>query len=149
MLNVSQAALQGDPLAIEAFEYEVLIPEFTRKRLQSQVGETVTLHTVHYLEGNPTQGRLTPRLAGIERLRATLVDGHSTANDQWPPGPLADRVRQGGVQPDQAEHERQHPEPERSPSRVVFLRHQVLDARCGGLICLLGEHAAEAARVAS
>lgn len=52
-------------LAIEAFEYEVLIPEFTRKRLQSQIGETVSLYTVHYLEGNPTQGRLTPRLVGF------------------------------------------------------------------------------------
>jgi Holliday junction DNA helicase RuvA len=52
-------------LAIEAFEYEVLIPEFTRKRLQSRVGETISLYTVHYLEGNPTQGRLTPRLVGF------------------------------------------------------------------------------------
>ena len=52
-------------LAIEAFEYEVLIPEFTRKRLQGHVGETVSLYTVHYLEGNPTQGRLTPRLVGF------------------------------------------------------------------------------------
>jgi Holliday junction DNA helicase RuvA len=52
-------------LAIEAFEYEVLIPEFTRKRLQAHVGETISLYTVHYLEGNPTQGRLTPRLVGF------------------------------------------------------------------------------------
>ena len=52
-------------LAIEAFEYEVLIPEFTRKRLQGHIGETVSLYTVHYLEGNPAQGRLTPRLVGF------------------------------------------------------------------------------------
>jgi holliday junction DNA helicase RuvA len=52
-------------LGIEAFEYEVLIPEFTRKRLQAHVNETVSLYTVHYLEGNPTQGRLTPRLVGF------------------------------------------------------------------------------------
>ncbi len=52
-------------LAIDAFEYEVLIPEFTRKRLQEHVGEAVSLYTVHYLDGNPTQGRLTPRLVGF------------------------------------------------------------------------------------
>ena len=52
-------------LAIDAFEYEVLIPEFTRKRLQEHVGEVVSLYTVHYLDGNPTQGRLTPRLVGF------------------------------------------------------------------------------------
>ncbi|MCY2989846.1 MAG: helix-hairpin-helix domain-containing protein [Planctomycetota bacterium] len=52
-------------LAIDAFEYQVLIPEFTRKRLQEHVGEAVSLYTVHYLDGNPTQGRLTPRLVGF------------------------------------------------------------------------------------
>ena len=52
-------------LGIDAFEYQVLIPEFTRRRLQSQLGETVSLHTLHYLEGNPAQGRLHPRLVGF------------------------------------------------------------------------------------
>ena len=52
-------------LAIGAFEYEVRIPEFTRRQLQSRVGEDVSLHTIEYLEGNPMQGRMTPRLVGF------------------------------------------------------------------------------------
>jgi len=52
-------------VAYEAFEYQVLIPEFTRRQLQSRVGETVSLHTLHYIEGNPQHGRLTPRLVGF------------------------------------------------------------------------------------
>jgi len=52
-------------LAVEAFEYEVMIPETTRRRLQAMLGETVSLHTLHYLEGNPAQGRVVPRLVGF------------------------------------------------------------------------------------
>jgi Holliday junction DNA helicase RuvA len=52
-------------LGIDAFQYEVLIPEFTRRQLQHQVGETISLFTIDYLEGNPMQGRLTPRLVGF------------------------------------------------------------------------------------
>jgi Holliday junction DNA helicase RuvA len=61
------AALGDDQatLGIDAFEYQVLIPEFTRRQLQHRVGESVQLHTVHYLEGNPAQGRVSPRLVGF------------------------------------------------------------------------------------
>src|SRR5262245_26884155 len=52
-------------LAVGAFEYEVLIPEFTRRQVQGQIGHELSLHTVEYLEGNPMQGRLTPRLVGF------------------------------------------------------------------------------------
>ena len=52
-------------LAIDAFEHEVFIPEFTRRQLQALVGQKVSLHTIEYLEGNPMQGRLTPRLVGF------------------------------------------------------------------------------------
>src|SRR5436190_22951534 len=52
-------------LAVEAFEYEILIPEFARRNLQNQIGHEVSLHTVEYLEGNPMQGRLIPRLVGF------------------------------------------------------------------------------------
>lgn len=52
-------------LGIEAFEYEVLIAEFARRRLQNRVGETISLHTIEYLEGNPAQGRLVPRMVGF------------------------------------------------------------------------------------
>ncbi len=52
-------------LAIEAFEYQVLIPEFARRQLQAQIGDSISLHTLHYLDGNPAHGRLTPRLVGF------------------------------------------------------------------------------------
>ena len=61
------AALQDDVLTlrIDAFEHEVLIPEFTRRQLQSELGQQISLHTIEYLEGNPMQGRMTPRLIGF------------------------------------------------------------------------------------
>jgi Holliday junction DNA helicase RuvA len=52
-------------LGVDAFEYEVLIPEFSRRQLQTQLGQEIRLHTIEYLEGNPMQGRLTPRLVGF------------------------------------------------------------------------------------
>lgn len=53
-------------LAIAPFEYEVYIPEYTRRHLQSQIGKDVTLHTLHYIDGNAAQGgRLVPRLVGF------------------------------------------------------------------------------------
>ena len=62
LLSVGDEAVT---LAIEAFEYEVRIPEFCRRQLQHRLGEEVSLHTIDYLEGNPVQGRLTPRLIGF------------------------------------------------------------------------------------
>ena len=60
-------ALAADTLtlAVGAFEYEILIPEFARRNLQDKLGREVHLHTVEYLEGNAMQGRLTPRLVGF------------------------------------------------------------------------------------
>jgi holliday junction DNA helicase RuvA len=52
-------------LQIDAFEYQVLIPEFARRQLQPHVGEPVSLHTIYYLDGNPAHGRLTPRMVGF------------------------------------------------------------------------------------
>lgn len=53
-------------LAIPPMEYEVLIAEFTRRHLQSQLKKDVVLHTIHYMDGNVTSGgRLTPRLVGF------------------------------------------------------------------------------------
>ena len=54
-------------VTVEPFEYEVLIPDFNRRQLQSQLGKSVSLHTIHYLEGNPAHGRMTPRLIGFLR----------------------------------------------------------------------------------
>jgi Holliday junction DNA helicase RuvA len=52
-------------LAVGAFEYEVLIPEFTRRQLQAAIGRETSLHTIEYLEGNQMASRLTPRLVGF------------------------------------------------------------------------------------
>jgi Holliday junction DNA helicase RuvA len=52
-------------LGVGAFEYEVLIPEFTRRQLQEQIGRETSLHTIEYLEGNQMASRLTPRLVGF------------------------------------------------------------------------------------
>ncbi|MCD4760465.1 Holliday junction DNA helicase RuvA [bacterium] len=61
------AALRDNTLTlgIDAFEHEVRIPEFTRRQLQGELNQTVSLHTIEYLEGNPMQGRMTPRLIGF------------------------------------------------------------------------------------
>jgi holliday junction DNA helicase RuvA len=60
-------AVGGDTLtlAVDAFEYEILIPEFARRALQDKIGKSVSLHTIEYLEGNAMQGRLIPRLVGF------------------------------------------------------------------------------------
>ena len=61
------AALKDDKLTLTvgAFEREVLIPEFTRRQLQRELNREISLHTIEYLEGNPMQGRMTPRLVGF------------------------------------------------------------------------------------
>ncbi len=77
-------ALSGDvlTLGVGAYEHEVLIPEFTRRQLQNEIGKETSLHTIEYLEGDPSRGRLTPRMigftSGIEREFFVLfcqVDG--------------------------------------------------------------------------
>src|SRR3984957_19694800 len=52
-------------LEVGPLEYEVFVPDFVRRQLQTKVGETVSLRTIEYIEGNPQQGRLTPRLVGF------------------------------------------------------------------------------------
>jgi Holliday junction DNA helicase RuvA len=59
-------------LGIAAFEYQVFIPDFVRRQLQSKIGQEVSLRTIEYLEGNPQQGRLTPRFIGF--LTATELE---------------------------------------------------------------------------
>jgi len=39
-------------LEVDAVEYEVLIPDFNRRQLQSKLGQKISLHTLHYFEGN-------------------------------------------------------------------------------------------------
>jgi Holliday junction DNA helicase RuvA len=52
-------------LQVGALEYQVLVAENVRRRVQGQVGQEITLHTCHYLDGNPMQGRVVPRLLGF------------------------------------------------------------------------------------
>jgi holliday junction DNA helicase RuvA len=52
-------------LQVGGLEYQVLVAENVRRRVQPHVGEEVTLHTCHYLDGNPMQGRVVPRLLGF------------------------------------------------------------------------------------
>ena len=52
-------------LAIEPIELEVLIPEETRRRLQTKIDEVVVLQTLCYIESNQMAARLMPRLVGF------------------------------------------------------------------------------------
>ncbi|MGQ9505454.1 MAG: Holliday junction branch migration protein RuvA [Thermogutta sp.] len=47
------------------FWWEVFVPEYTRRQLQSRVHQEVVLHTVLYLEGAVNTGRQIPRLIGF------------------------------------------------------------------------------------
>jgi len=52
-------------LQVGPLEYQVLVPEFVRRQIQGQVGQELTLHTSEYMDGNPMQGRVVPRLIGF------------------------------------------------------------------------------------
>ncbi|MCA9051250.1 MAG: Holliday junction DNA helicase RuvA [Planctomycetaceae bacterium] len=52
-------------LQIGGFEYEVLVPDLVRRQLQGKLHEDISLRTMEYLDGNPQQGRLVPRIIGF------------------------------------------------------------------------------------
>jgi Holliday junction DNA helicase RuvA len=52
-------------VAVEAFEYQVFVPDSVRRQLQAHVGGPTSLHTIYYLDGDPSRGRVTPRLVGF------------------------------------------------------------------------------------
>lgn len=52
-------------VGIEAFEYQVFIAESSRRPLQAQLGQPTSLHTIYYHDGDPSRGRVTPRLVGF------------------------------------------------------------------------------------
>jgi Holliday junction DNA helicase RuvA len=53
-------------IEVKPFEYEVLVADYTRRQLQSKVGQETRFHTLDYIEGNAQGGgRLTPRLIGF------------------------------------------------------------------------------------
>ncbi|MEM1224760.1 MAG: Holliday junction branch migration protein RuvA [Planctomycetota bacterium] len=55
-------------IVAEPFEYEVYVGDLTRRQLQARTGQAIRLHTLQYIEGNTTGGRLTPRLVGFQTL---------------------------------------------------------------------------------
>src|SRR5436190_21970238 len=52
-------------LQVGPLEYQIFVPEFVRRNVQSRLGQEVSLHTTEYLEGNPMQGKMVPRLIGF------------------------------------------------------------------------------------
>ena len=52
-------------LAVGPLVHEVLVTELVRRGLQQHIGKPIVLHTLEYLEGNPTRGNLVPRLVGF------------------------------------------------------------------------------------
>lgn len=63
--KLAQLSDEAATVAAGPFEYEVLVPEFVRRQLQTSIGEEISLRTIEYLDGNPQQGRLTPRMVGF------------------------------------------------------------------------------------
>ncbi len=61
-LEVGFAVIEVGPVS-----YEVLMPAAALGELQPLIGQELALHTLEYLEGNPTVGNLIPRLVGFVR----------------------------------------------------------------------------------
>lgn len=63
LVRVSDAActIESAP-----FEYEVFIADYTRRQIQGNIGESIRLHTLEYIEGGLQGGRMTPRLIGFQ-----------------------------------------------------------------------------------
>ncbi len=74
LIHVGEESLT---LEIGPYEREILIPDFNRRRLQGQLNNEITLHTIEYLEGNNVGSRMTPRmivfLSEVEREFFDLI----------------------------------------------------------------------------
>lgn len=60
-----EATANAIELAVGPVVHEVLVTELVRRSLQQKLGQAVTLHTLEYMEGNPTRGNMVPRLVGF------------------------------------------------------------------------------------
>ena len=49
----------------DGISYEVLVPGYAVPELAASRGQSITLHTIEYLEGSSAGGNLTPRLIGF------------------------------------------------------------------------------------
>ena len=66
MTGVLNRVLDEDVrLQVGPFEYQVLVPEFVRRQLQTRGGQEVTLHVSEFLEGNQMGSRFVPRRLGF------------------------------------------------------------------------------------
>ncbi len=45
--------------------YEIRVPACDVEQLTRRVGQDIILHTIHYFEGDPSHGQVTPRLIGF------------------------------------------------------------------------------------
>lgn len=93
LLSAMISRLEGTLEAVEGMEatvrpaglgvwYQVLLPAFEIERLRSRVGQTITLHTIEYLEGQGVGSSFIPRLIGFTTVEdrkffdlLTTVDG--------------------------------------------------------------------------
>jgi Holliday junction DNA helicase RuvA len=60
--------VQGGAALVDAgngLTYEVLVPACDVERLSRKAGQEVSLHTIHYIEGDPSHGAVVPRLIGF------------------------------------------------------------------------------------
>lgn len=62
---LSQLTDEAAIVSCPPFDYEVLVAAVTRRSLQSRVGQEISLHTIHYFDGDPSRGKVTPRLVGF------------------------------------------------------------------------------------
>lgn len=52
-------------LQVGPFEYQVLIPEFVRRQVQTRTGAEVTFHILEYIEGGANVSKMIPRRVGF------------------------------------------------------------------------------------
>lgn len=63
--TLERVELTAVEVAVGPVVHEVLVTELVRRNLQGKLGQPVVLHTLEYLEGNPTRGNLVPRVVGF------------------------------------------------------------------------------------
>jgi holliday junction DNA helicase RuvA len=52
-------------LQVGPFEYQVLIPEFVRRQVQTMAGSEITFHILEYIEGGANASKMIPRRVGF------------------------------------------------------------------------------------
>lgn len=52
-------------LQVGPFEYQVLIPEFVRRQIQTHTGTDITFHLIEYIEGSQNTNKMIPRRVGF------------------------------------------------------------------------------------